>query len=251
MRDRDVRIFDILSVHKSVKITTFAELLGVSHVTVRKDLKILEDRGIVKFSHGHVALNETDGSCERMVFNHLTKLKIAKAAINIINEGEMVMVESGSCCALFAEELALADKNITIITNSISVACCVSRSPKIKIILLGGNYQPDSRVVVGSMATSCAKSFLADKFFLGADGFIPGYGFTNRDYKRAETISGLTNYANNVFVLTESEKFKRRGACEMLKMNKLTGVFTDDSIPKEAENALCKNNVKLYKVSAA
>lgn len=250
MKDRTVRILDILASHKSIKVNLLAEMMDVSHVTLRKDLDVLERRGIIRRTHGYASLDGADDTGKRMAFHHSIKRKIAKAAAKIVEEGETIMLESGSCCALFAEELALAQKNITIITNSAFIANYVSKLPNIKIILLGGYFQPESQVMVGPMTEKCAELFFLDKFFVGTDGFIPGQGFTGRDHLRVETAVELAKHAKKVYVLTEAAKFSRRGAYSLIHFDKIDSVFTDDSISKEAEISLIKNNVRVYKVSS-
>ena len=248
MNERSIKILDILSSNKKVKIKLLAEILDVSFVTLRKDLDRLEKRGYICRTHGYASLDGADNTGKRMAIKHSIKRRIAKAAVQTVEEGETIMLESGSCCALFAEELALARKNITIITNSVYVANYVSKINNVKIILLGGYFQPESQVLVGPMTAKSGKFLFSDKFFIGTDGFIPEYGFTGRDHLRVETAAKLAKQTKKVFILTESSKFNRRGACSLIKLNNLTGVFTDDSIPKEAEAALIKNNVILHKV---
>ena len=248
---RTVVILDILAARKTVKIAELIEALNISHVTLHKDLEKLEKRGIIKCTHGYASLNNDNNIGRRMAFFYLLKQKIAKAAAQIVEDGETIMVGSGSCCALFAEELALTRRNITVITNSIFIANFINDFNNIKVILLGGSYQPDSQVVIGPLAINCAQHFHSSKYFLGTDGFIKGEGFTDRDHLRVETAIGLAKCAEDVFILTEAAKFKRRGTCSLIQLDKIAGVFTDDSIPKEAENDLIKNNVALHKVSLA
>lgn len=250
-KHRTIMILDLLAVHKTVKLSMLSEALNISHVTLRKDLDNLESRGIIKCTHGYASLDGADNTCKRMAFCYLIKQRIAKAAVQIVEEGETIMLESGSCCALFAEELALAHKNNTIITNSVFITNYIRKIPTIKIVLLGGYYQAESQVLVGPVTINEAEHFFPDKYFFGSDGFISGKGFTGRDYLRTETILGLTQYANKSIVLTEAAKFDHYGSFVMIGLDNIFGVFTDDSIPKEAEDELNKYNIKLYKVSAA
>ena len=251
MMDRTVRILDLLAANKRIKVTLLAELLDVSQVTLRKDLSSLESRGMIRRTHGYASLDGADDIGRRMAINHSIKRRIARAAAETVEEGETVMLESGSCCALFAEELAMAKKNITIITNSVFIANFIRNMPNTKIIILGGYFQPESQVAFGPMTVKCGETFYSDKFFLGADGFVPGCGFTGRDHLRVETAVELTKRAKKIFVLTEAAKFHRRGAYNLIQLDKLAGVFTDESIPKEAEAALLKNNVLLHKVPSS
>ena len=247
MNDRNVKILDILAAHRCVKINLLAELLDVSHATLRKDLEKLEKRGIIRRTHGSASLDGADDTGKRMAVDHSIKKKIAKAAAQIVEEGETIMLESGSCCALFAEELVLSQKKVTIVTNSVFIANFLSKK-NVKIVLLGGCFQPESQMLVGPMTAKCGETIFSHKYFLGTDGFISGYGFTGRDLLRAETVAELIKRTENVFVLTEAAKFSRRGPYNLVPFDKLSGVFTDDSIPKEAESILIKNEIKLHKI---
>jgi DeoR/GlpR family transcriptional regulator of sugar metabolism len=249
MVNRSIRILDLLATHNNIKVTSLAELLDVSQVTIRKDLDVLEKKGIIHRCHGYASLDSTVDVGKRIAINYLVKRKIAEAAAALVEEGETIMLESGSCCALFAEELALVKRNVTIITNSAFIANYVSRIPHIKIILLGGCFQPESQVLVGPMTTKYGEILFSDKFFLGTDGFIPGYGFTGRDHLRVETAMNLAERAKKIYVLTDAVKFHRRGVYNLIGLDKLAGVFTDENIPKEAEISLLENNVFLYKVA--
>ena len=251
MNDRSIKILDILSANKKVKITLLAEMLDVSFVTLRKDLDSLEKRGFICRTHGNVSLDGADSTGKRMAIKYSIKRRIVKAAAQTVEDGETIMLESGSCCALLAEELALAKKNISIVTNSVYIANYVCKMNNVKIILLGGIFQPESQVLVGPITAKSARNLFFDKFFLGTDGFISEYGFTGRDHLRVETAAKLAKQAKKVFILTEAAKFQRRGAYSLLRFDKLTGVFTDDTIPKEAEDALMKNNVAINKIPSA
>jgi len=256
MNDRCIRILEYLTNNRKIKITLLAELMDVSQVTLRKDLDNLEKLNIILRNHGYASLDNADITGRRIALCYSIKRRIAKAAAQNIIDGETIMLDSGSCCALFAEELAFSHNNITIITNSIFIADYMRNMQRndprriinLNLILLGGCFQPESRVLVGSIAVKSAADFFPDKFFLGADGFIPGQGFTGSDHFRTETALGLAERAKKVFILTEAAKFLRSGAFNLIQFDKITGVFTDDNITKEAEAELLKNNVQLIKV---
>jgi len=245
--DRIAKILEFLAVNKKVKISLLAEILGVSYVTLRRDLEKLDRRGIICHIHGFATLDGADETGKRIANNYVIKRKIAKAAAQTVEEGESILLESGSCCALFAEELAVTKKNVTIITNSIFIANFIGKQNNVKIILLGGFLQPESQVLVGPLTAKCAENVFSDKFFLGADGFVPSFGFTGRDHLSVETAGELAKRAKKAFILTESAKFQRHGTYNLLQFNKITGVFTDDGIPKDAESALTSNGISVNK----
>jgi DeoR/GlpR family transcriptional regulator of sugar metabolism len=251
MNARCVKILDLLASNRKIKVKLLAEMLDISQVTLRKDIDNLEKMGIIRRIHGYASLDGADNTGRRIAINYSIKRRIAKAAAQIVEEGETVMVESGSCCALFAEELALAKKNVTIITNSVFIVNYICKFRDIKIILLGGYLQPESQVLVGSVTTQCGQMFFFEKFFMGTDGFISGYGFTGREHLRVETAIELAKRAKKNFILTEGAKFYRNGTYSLIQLDKIAGVFTDDTIPKDAETILIKNNVMIHKVHSA
>jgi len=245
---RHTRILELLSRHQRSEVSSLSELLGVSQVTVRKDLDMLEERGLVHREHGYACLNPTNDIGKRLAFNYDIKKRIAQQAAAIVEEGETVMIESGSCCALLAEELANEQKDITIITNSVFIANFIRHASRTKIILLGGCYQPESQVVVGPMTRKCGEIFFSDKFFVGTDGFMPGFGFTGKDHLRSQTVMDLSENARDIYVLTDSEKFYHQGVLGLVRLESLSGVFTDDRVPPDIEKQLLESHVTLYKV---
>jgi DeoR/GlpR family transcriptional regulator of sugar metabolism len=249
MTDRHTKILEVLSKHQRAEVITLAELMGVSQVTIRKDLDILEERGLVRREHGYACLNRSDEIGKRMAFNYDIKRRIAREAATMVEEGETVMIESGSCCTLLAEELANAQKDITIITNSVFIANYIRHASRTRIILLGGYYQPESQVLVGPMTRKCGEIFFSDKFFVGTDGYMPGYGFTGKDHLRSQTVMDLAENARDIFILTDSEKFQRQGVLGLVRLEQIAGVFTDDHIPVEVEKQLLEKNVTLHKVA--
>jgi DeoR/GlpR family transcriptional regulator of sugar metabolism len=249
MTDRHTKILEVLSKHQRAEVITLAELMGVSQVTIRKDLDILEERGLVRREHGYACLNGGDEIGKRMAFNYDVKRRIAKEAAALVDEGETVMIESGSCCTLLAEELANAQKDITIITNSVFIANYIRHASRTRIILLGGYYQPESQVLVGPMTRKCGEIFFSDKFFVGTDGYMPGFGFTGKDHLRSQTVMDLAENTRDIFILTDSEKFRRQGVLGLVKLEQVAGVFTDDRIPEEVEKQLLEKHVVLHKVA--
>lgn len=137
-----------------------------------------------------------------------------------------------------ALELAQTKQDVTLITNSAFIADYVRKVGKIRIVLLGGEYQKESQVMVGPMVRKCAETFFVDKFFIGTDGFSEISGFTGNDYMRSETVRDLTRQANKVVVLTESSKFNQVGTVSLLPIQNIHSVITDDGIPKDCEEYL-------------
>ncbi|MDR2630523.1 MAG: DeoR/GlpR family DNA-binding transcription regulator [Spirochaetaceae bacterium] len=250
MTERHNRILEILAANQRVEVTALADLLAVSQVTVRKDLDHLEALGLLRREHGFALFGSIDDVGKRMALHYEVKRRIAREAATLVEEGETVMIESGSCCALLAEELSHTRRDVTIVTNSAFIANHIRHAPYSKVILLGGEYQPAAQVLVGSITRRSAEVFFSDKFFIGADGFTPRYGFTGKDHLRAQTVRDLVEQAQQIIVLTESEKFFRQGSEGLVRTEEVEMVFTDDKIPPDMEAYLKQRNVDIRKVQS-
>lgn len=243
MIGRHTKIIEIVNKETKIEVNTLSRLLGVSPVTVRKDLNALEAKGLLSREHGYAVKRNEDDINNRLAIRYETKLKIARAAAEMVGGGETVMIESGSSCALLAGALAGSDKEVTIITNSAFIAAYVRENGGARVILLGGEYQRESQVMVGPLVRICAREFHVDKLFLGTDGFDPDFGFSGSDMMRTEAVKALAESARSVYVLTDSSKFKQIGVVSQLRFDAVRGVITDDEIPETAKAVLKKHNI--------
>lgn len=247
MLKRHIQILELLTEHKKMEVAQLSQRLLVSQVTIRKDLDTLENKGLVKREHGFAHLYSNDDINNRLAYHYDIKVSIAKKALELVDDGETIMIESGSCCALLAYEIATHKKDITIITNSTFIADYIRKQPAVKIVLLGGEYQKEAQVMVGPITKKCVESFFVDKLFIGTDGFSEKSGFTGNDYNRAETVRDMSKQADKVIVVTESNKFSSRGLVSLLPTCNIYAVITDESIPLEKENYLIKQNIQVIK----
>lgn len=251
MMERHNRILDLIIQNRRMSVAELSDILKVSQVTVRKDLDTLSARGLLRREHGVAVFDSSDNVETRMAYHYELKRRIAKAAADQVDEGETVMIESGSCCALLAEELTTTKPGVIIVTNSVFIASHVRSAPYGRVILLGGEYQKESQVLVGPLTRKAAEVFFSDKFFIGAGGFCEKFGFTGPDHQRAQTVRDMAEQAGEIIVLTESEKFLHQGVEGVVRTEDVSKVYTDENIPKNIENFLTKKNVLVHKVSLA
>jgi DeoR/GlpR family transcriptional regulator of sugar metabolism len=245
-----MKILDIITQNQRVEVAALAAMLDVSAVTMRKDLAELEERGMVHRIHGFAVLGSIDDVGHRLAYHYELKRRIAQAAAETVRDGETVLIESGSNCALLAEELATNKKDITVITNSAFIANHIRHTQHAKIVFLGGDFQAHSQVTVGSITKKCVEDFFTDKLFIGTDGFTEKYGFTGKDHMRAETVQAMAQQARNVIVLTESEKFSHQGVVGVVRSEDVARVFTDDRLAPEIEDFMIKKQKQVHKVPA-
>lgn len=243
MKDRLNKILELLTKENKMEVSLLAEKLSVSQVTIRKDLDALENRGIIKREHGFALLCSMDDINGRIAYHYEEKRKIAQKASEMVQNGDTIMIESGSCCALLADALANTKKDLTIITNSAFIAGYIRGKANFQIVLLGGIYQQDAQVMVGPMVQQCVENFFVDLFFIGTDGYNSRIGFTNRDQMRAQAVRDMARQADNVIVLTESDKFAKNSIVPLNLKTPIKAVITDTNISDTMKAELENHNI--------
>ena len=244
MRERQTQILNIIGEHKRVTVLELSELLKVSDVTIRKDLAILEEKGLLKREHGFATLPESDDISTRLLFNYETKRRIAQKVLESIKDGETLMIESGSTCALLAEEIVLKRRNVTIVTNSVFITTFLRDKIGARIILLGGEYQNESQVMIGPLIKKCAGNFYVEKFFMGTDGFNEE-GVMSGDLMRAQAVRDMAKSARQKIILTESKKFSQVGIVPLLTYEEFDKIYTDEQISDETVKFLTNKGIQI------
>lgn len=248
MNRRTNQILEFLTEEHRIEVTQLSNKLGVSQVTVRKDLDELESQGIIVREHGFACLKSTNNLRGRIAYHYEAKRKIAARAAEIVSDGDTLMIESGSCCALLAGELVSSKKDLTIITNSAFIADYIRGKSNFQIVLLGGIYQQDSQVLVGPMIRQCVENFYVERFFIGTDGYSARTGFTNQDQMRAQAVRDMARQAEHIIILTESEKFSRHGIVPLNLRDYPRTVITDSRISAEITSELQKNQIEVITI---
>lgn len=247
MKKRETQILELLSEYGKLEVSMLAEKIGVSQVTIRKDLDSLERRGILRREHGCAVFGGSDDVNNRLAFNYEEKRLIAKEAAKLVSDGETVMIENGSCCSLLAEEIAKTKHGAKIITNSAFIASYIRRISGVQVVLLGGDFQNDAQVMVGPILKTCVAQFYVDKLFVGTDGYSTEHGFTHNDHLRAQAVRDMAEHADGVIVVTESVKFLQHSVVPLGLDGRIRAVVTDELIPQNIEEELNGKNIAVYK----
>lgn len=242
---RQTLILDVLSQHEKCEVNELARLCQVSLVTIRKDLTELEQKNLLRREQGYAIMNDENDMQKRLITNHLIKRRIARAAGSLVRDGDTVMIESGSCCILLAEELCRSRSNLTIITNSVFMAEYLGKMPNLRLVLLGGDYQPESQAVVGPVTRLCAEAFHVNRIFIGTDGYQADTGFTGDNHIRVETLRNMAARADEIVIVTESMKFLKPGVVSLCPLDEIAHLVTDAGIPAEAAAVMKKHGINL------
>ena len=247
MSKRENAILELLGARGRLEVTALAERLGVSPVTMRKDLDALERRGVIRREHGYAIFGGNDDINNRLAYHYEEKRRIAREAARLVAVGETVMIENGSCCALLAEEIARTKPGAIIITNSAFIASYIRHIEGAHVVLLGGDFQNDAQVLVGPILRVCAQQFFVDKLFVGVDGYSERLGFMTNNHLRVQAVRDMAEQADKVIVLTESSKFARSSTVPLAVSGGVHAVITDSSLRPEDEAMLGRAGIRVYK----
>ena len=170
LNERQNNILSLLGRNDQVSVNKLAKHLNVSSVTIRQDLNFMESEGLLKRVHGGAVLRDADDLTNRLGINYEKKLKIARKVADYVNEGETILIESGSINALLAREIA-KKRNVRIITTNVYIARQFRKNAEANVILLGGLYQHQSESLVGKISKVCIDQINYSKAFIGIDGY--------------------------------------------------------------------------------
>ncbi len=239
--ERQALILKHLNANGKVVVTDLSNLLQVSEVTVRSDLDQLSRKGLILRTHGGAV--ESDLLVQDVPIFEKTKKqrgekeRIAIAAASLVNDGEIITIDSGSTTWELAKHLK-SKRNLRIITNSLPIARELSTSPNIVVIVTGGSVRRESLSIVGPHTEALLREHFANKLFLGVDGFDVHSGLTTPNLDEAHVNRLMVDMAREVIVVTDSSKFGRRSMCLIVPTKRVHKVITDAGIPKADLEAL-------------
>jgi DeoR family transcriptional regulator, aga operon transcriptional repressor len=231
-----------------VLVTDLAKEFDTSQVTIRKDLEILHQQGHLHRTHGG-ALPSHEGALEDPTLNEKEqlhrseKLRIAAAAARMVNEGQVVILDSGTTTTAIARALRHY-KKLTVITNAVNIATELRGAP-IDVILTGGTLRKNSFSLVGPIAEETLHHLSADLLFLGVDGFDVNYGLSTPNLLEAKVNRLMVEVAKRTIVVCDSSKFGRRSLSLIAATPSIDRVITDGAAPKADLRLLKKAGIEV------
>ncbi|RAV28402.1 DeoR/GlpR family DNA-binding transcription regulator [Sinomicrobium soli] len=232
--DRHEMILQKLKEEGRVKINDLIEWLNVSGVTIRKDLKLLEDKKLLFRTHGGASssnpyMNERTID-EKEQINAEAKQKIGKAALGLIKESDSVIVGSGTTVYTFANMLHPL-RQMTVITPAVKVTLALCSRPNIEIVQLGGTIRPNSSSVAGRTAENTLEEISSGILFLGVDGIDLDFGLSITNLAEASLNKKMIESAQVLVVLADSSKFGKRGLGKVCGLEQVHYIVTDAHVP--------------------
>jgi DeoR family transcriptional regulator of aga operon len=233
---RRALILGQLDKNGQVSVNDLSKSLDVSSVTIRNDLEQLQKKnmllrargGAMKIAQNHVGFDYPLSDKQK---KHLTEKKeIGKKAAALIEEGNTIILDSGSTTFEIAKNLGDFE-DLTVITNAINVANYLAEQKNVNVIVPGGTLRNHSLSLVGVIAEKGFRNYFCDKLFLGVDGFDTSYGISTPNIEEAHLNQIMIEMSKKVIVVADSSKFQRRGFAFIAPMTKIHVLITDRGIP--------------------
>ncbi|MFN8193020.1 MAG: DeoR/GlpR family DNA-binding transcription regulator [Nocardioidaceae bacterium] len=236
-----------------VKVSDLVELLGVSDMTIRRDLTALERQGMLHKVHGGAVLH-TEPSTSEPGFEAKSRRRLAEKeaiaarAATMVAPGSAIAISAGTTTHLFARHL-VDIPGLTVVTNSVWVADVLHRSGSESLsVLLTGGLRTPSDALVGPIAIAALRSLHLDAVFMGVHGMDLYAGFSTPNLLEAETNRAMVRSARRLIVLADSTKWGVVGLSSMAELNEASIVVTDRGLPTSAVTALSEQVEELVVV---
>jgi len=239
--ERHQYILEELQKKSRVTIQDLSDQLQVSGVTIRKDLKVLEERKLLYRTHGGASLQNPYALerpiQEKQYFNAPEKQQIARVAMSLIRHHDALMIGSGTTVFEFARNL-FPEHPLTVITPALKVALELSNRKNVEVLQLGGLIRQNSSSVAGNFAEYMLEYVSCGVLFLGVDGIDLEYGFTISNLTEAGLNQKMIRTAQSVAILADHTKFGKRGIAKICDFEEVRFVVTDAATPAEIISAL-------------
>ncbi|MFM6974405.1 MAG: DeoR/GlpR family DNA-binding transcription regulator [Agromyces sp.] len=219
-----------------VEVRSLAELFQVTPETIRRDLNLMERRGLIQRAHGGAIpvdrLEIEPGVADREGLLQHEKERIARAALAEIPENGSVIFDAGTTTARLAALLP-TETSLTVVTNSLPIAAQLATRPNIDLHVLGGHVRQLTLATVGSWANDTLRKVAVDVAFIGTNGITSARGLTTPDIEEARVKSHLIQSARRTVVLADHSKFGREDFGVVAPLSLVDCIITDNRVDPE------------------
>ncbi len=235
----------MLAEDNSISVNDISKLLHVSTVTIRSDLSSLEESGYIIRTRGGAlpAFHKSIRDRQRNMIEE--KIRIAKTAASLVNDGDTVMIEAGTTTALVARFL-LGKRDIHVVTNSTLLLRYARTNPSLNLTVTGGEFRPMTESFVGSMTLRELEQFHVRLAFVGTDGFSIDNGLTTHLAEGAEIVRMMAVLSEETMLLADSGKYDRAGFARVLSLDQVDALITDSGMRESDLSLIRDQGVRIY-----
>ena len=249
--ERHKYILDKLDKYGFVRISEISEELGVTKVTIRKDIKILESRGLLYKVHGS-ARSAAHSIIDRdlmtkSLLNREAKQRIASRALELVSDNDAIMISAGSTTYALAEAIHDKQPNVSlnVVTPFLKVSILLNELENVCVEQLGGRVFKKSFGAFSGSADFSLNNMVCSTFFIGVDGIDPDFGITTSTIEEAHLSQKMMESSLRTVVLADSSKFGLHGFGRIASLEDVDIIITDDGVSAEMRKIIEEAGVEL------
>jgi DeoR family transcriptional regulator of aga operon len=246
--ERHQFILSKIQAENTLDVQELCKELNVSSVTIRKDLKLLEDKNLLYRTHGGATLKNPYTADrpinEKELLQASEKMKMGQLAASLIEDDDSIIIASGTSVLAMARSI-VPKGTLTVITSALNVALELIQKNNIEVIQLGGVLRKSSSSVTGPYAQNVLSSIFCSKLFLGVDGIDLEFGLTTTKASEAQLNRQMIDASQKIIVLADSTKFGRRGFGRICSIEQVDHIITDSGINQQTIEALERLGINL------
>lgn len=248
LNQRRMRILNLIREDGHAKVQKLSEIFDVSEVTIRQDLEALEKEGYVQREHGGAFLKEFDSFAKTGLLLNQTnmeaKREIAQKAVKLIEEGDSIILDSGSTATELAK-LLVNFNSLTVITNALNIAYILGSNPRINLIVSGGDFKAPTLSLTGELAANVFKSFHVKTCVLATAGISKDLQLTYPSISDLVVKSAMIRAAENVYLIADSTKIGDTSFANLGRISLVDALICDSNLPEDIKAKLKDMNVKI------
>ena len=236
VEERQAKILEYIEEHRKATVAQLCQHFGVSSATIRNDLRDLEKAYQIIRTHGGAMVKTKTGfeldSSQKQVQNLEAKQKIAQAAVRQIEDGDTVLLDTGTTTLELARLLG-HKSDVTVVTNDLEIARLLEANSTLQVVVMGGILRRGFHctVLYGTAEKAALEGLSVDKAFMGVNSFTLKRGASTPDIRHAETKKSMIAIATNVILLCDGTKFGRTSFVQFAKAEEIDVLITD-SLPE-------------------
>ena len=246
--ERKRKISQFIKENKKATVTELSELFGVSESTIRRDLEVLDEQGVIQRAHGGAVVIERAAPeppiIQRVVENEEVKRKIGRAAAELVRDGETVFVGSGTTTLEVARNLVERD-NLTVITNALNIANFFAGKSNITVIVMGGLLRHSELSMIGHITEQVLNELHADKVIMGMRAISIEEGLTNDYLPETMTDRAIIQFAPEVILVADHTKFGKVSTALVAPVTSVSKIVTDIGTPPQIVSDLRARGVEV------
>jgi DeoR/GlpR family transcriptional regulator of sugar metabolism len=247
LNKREEQIIDLLRNGNDLTLSEIAAIIGVSVVTIRADLKALDEKGMIIRTRGGAIPAFHPDLMDRKGSHTAQKDRIARAAAGLVKEGDNIMVTNGTTSALVGKYL-LGKRDIHIVTNSTLLLPYARVNPNMHLTFVGGEFRPSAEALVGQGALASIEQFYVRLTITGTDGITLEHGLTTHLIESAEVVKKMCHQADTTVLVADSSKFGNRGFVKILPLEQIDMLITDTGLDMDIVREIEALGVKVTRV---